>query len=102
MLALKSETCQELYSNDFDKIKVDGFTNHDAWFLVTNYGKQTETILETYAELKDADIYVRMAKAELHFGIAYEMVQNPRISLFAELVVCILILIVFGILWILY
>ena len=29
----------------FDRIKSDGFTEHDAWFLVTNYGKQTETIL---------------------------------------------------------
>lgn len=61
----------------FDKIKADGFTEHDAWFLVTNYGKQTELILETYASFKDEDKYVRMAKAELRFGIDYEMVQNP-------------------------
>ncbi|TMM59201.1 glycerol-3-phosphate dehydrogenase/oxidase [Maribacter algarum] len=61
----------------FDRIKSDGFTEHDAWFLVTNYGKQTEIILENYASLKDEDLYVRMAKAELHFGIDYEMVQNP-------------------------
>lgn len=61
----------------YERIKTDGFTEHDAWFLVTNYGKQTELILETYASLKDADIYERMAKAELRFGIDYEMVQNP-------------------------
>jgi len=61
----------------FEKIKADGFTEHDAWFLVTNYGKQTEVILENYASLKDADKYERMAKAELRFGIDYEMVQNP-------------------------
>jgi glycerol-3-phosphate dehydrogenase len=61
----------------FDTIKGDGFTEYDAWFLVTNYGKQTEIILETYASLKDTDIYERMAKAELRFGIDYEMVQNP-------------------------
>ncbi len=60
-----------------ERIKVDGFTRHDAWFLVTNYGKQTELILDTYATLKDTDIYERMAKAELRFGIDYEMVQNP-------------------------
>lgn len=59
------------------RIKGDGFTEHDAWFLVTNYGKQTELILDIYAMLKDADIYERMAKAELRFGIDYEMVQNP-------------------------
>ncbi len=60
-----------------DRIKPDGFTKYDAWFLVTNYGQQTETILKTYATLKDEDNYVRMAKAELRFGIEYEMVQNP-------------------------
>ncbi len=59
------------------RIKGDGFVEHDAWFLVTNYGKQTETILETYATLKDTDAYVRMIKAELRFGIDHEMVQNP-------------------------
>ncbi|MGB5817852.1 MAG: FAD-dependent oxidoreductase, partial [Saonia sp.] len=61
----------------YERIKPDGFTEHDAWFLVTNYGKQTELILEDYARLKDKDPYVRMIKAELHFGIDYEMVQNP-------------------------
>ena len=61
----------------YDRIKADGFSEHDAWFLVTNYGKQTELILETYATLKDSDKYERMAKAELRFGIDYEMVQNP-------------------------
>lgn len=61
----------------YDRIKADGFTEYNAWFLVTNYGKQTELILETYATLKDTDNHVRLAKAELKFGIDYEMVQNP-------------------------
>lgn len=61
----------------FETITADGFTKYDAWFLVTNYGKQTETILEIYQGLNDEDKYVRLAKAELHFGIQYEMVQNP-------------------------
>ncbi|MBU2975175.1 glycerol-3-phosphate dehydrogenase/oxidase [Zobellia sp. B3R18] len=61
----------------YGRIKPDGFSKHDAWFLVTNYGKQTEMILENYAGVKGTDIYVRMAKAELRFGIDYEMVQNP-------------------------
>lgn len=61
----------------FERIEPDGFTKHDAWFLVTNYGKQTETILDNYASLKDEDIYVRMAKAELRFGVDYEMIQTP-------------------------
>ncbi len=61
----------------FDQIKADGFTKHDAWFLVTNYGKQTDTILEAYAGIVEEDKYVRLAKAELAFGIDYEMIQTP-------------------------
>lgn len=60
-----------------ERIKPDDFTKYDAWSLVTCYGKQTETILKTYGNLKDTDKYVRLAKAELHFCIDYEMVQNP-------------------------
>lgn len=73
----KSKHVQKYIDQIFERIEPDGFTKHDAWFLVTNYGKQTETILETYASLKDNDIHVRMAKAELRFGIDHEMVQNP-------------------------
>ncbi len=61
----------------YDRISPEGFTEHDAWFLVTNYGKQTEVVLQKYGSLNDTDKYIRMAKAELHFGIDYEMVQNP-------------------------
>ena len=61
----------------FDRVEADGFSEYDAWFLVTNYGTQTETILEYYAELTDEDPHVRMAKAELRFGINYEMVMTP-------------------------
>jgi len=61
----------------FARIRIDGFTKHDAWFLVTNYGKQTETILETYKAMAGQNNSVRMAKAELYFGIDFEMVQNP-------------------------
>ena len=61
----------------YDKIKKDGFTEHDAWFLVTNYGKQTDKILDDYAKIVEKDKYVRLAKAELAFGIDYEMVQTP-------------------------
>lgn len=61
----------------YNRIKPEGFIEQDAWFLVTNYGKQTETILETYDTVNNKDKYVRMAIAELRFGIEYEMVQNP-------------------------
>lgn len=61
----------------FDRIKNDGFTEHDAWFLVTNYGKQTELILELYNARKEKDNPTKLILAELEFGIAHEMVENP-------------------------
>ena len=61
----------------FDRIKADGFTEHDAWFLVTNYGKQTETIFELYQQRKEKDNATKLILAELQFGIAHEMVQDP-------------------------
>lgn len=61
----------------FDRIKADGFTEHDAWFLVTNYGKQTETIFELYQQRKEKDNPTKLILAELQFGIAHEMVQDP-------------------------
>ena len=59
------------------KIKDDGFEPYDAWFLVTNYGKQTEKILESYRAFKNKDAKLRMIRAELHYGISHEMVMNP-------------------------
>ncbi|MBO0321168.1 glycerol-3-phosphate dehydrogenase/oxidase [Muricauda sp. CAU 1633] len=61
----------------FDRIKDSGFTEYDAWYLVTTYGKQTETILENYASLKVDDVHERMIRAEAQFAIAYEMVLSP-------------------------
>lgn len=61
----------------YQRIKPEGLSSYDAWYLVTNYGIQTETILELYAKIKGKDPSVRMAKAELQFGIAYEMIQTP-------------------------
>jgi glycerol-3-phosphate dehydrogenase len=61
----------------FDRIKNDSFTEHDAWFLVTNYGKQTETILELYQNRKEGDKPTKLLLAELQFGVAHEMVQDP-------------------------
>ena len=74
----KFKHVQKYISEIYERIKLNGFTEYDAWFLVTNYGKQAEIILETYATFDSTvDKYERMAKAELHFGIDYEMIQNP-------------------------
>lgn len=61
----------------FNELKEDGFSEYDAWYLVTTYGKQTDQILESYASFKNKDNALRMLRAELHFGIAHEMVCNP-------------------------
>jgi glycerol-3-phosphate dehydrogenase len=61
----------------FSKIESDGFTYYDAWYLVTNYGKQTESILLGYKAFKNNDAHLRMLRAELQFGIENEMVLNP-------------------------
>ena len=60
-----------------ERLTPEGFSQYDAWYLVTNYGKQTETILQYYAKQKEDDHVVGMAKAELKFTIENEMVQTP-------------------------
>lgn len=64
-------------SQIYERLIPEGFTKYDAWYLVTNYGKQTETIMEYYAQQKDDDHAIGMAKAELRFTIDHEMVQTP-------------------------
>ena len=59
------------------KLEPEGFQHYDAWYLVTNYGRQTDRILENYRNLKDKDPHWRLMKAELHFGLEHEMIQNP-------------------------
>lgn len=60
-----------------ERLTPEGFSKYDAWYLVTNYGKQTETILQYYAKQKEDDHELGMAKAELKFVIENEMVQTP-------------------------
>lgn len=73
----KFKHVKKYISEIFERIQKDGFTQYDAWYLVTTYGKQTETILEDYSIQKDMDPYIRIAKSELHYGINYEMIATP-------------------------
>ena len=59
------------------RLSANGFSKYDAWYLVTNYGKQVETILELYAKQNDEDPKIALAKSELQFCIDHEMVQTP-------------------------
>ncbi len=67
------------YTNKvFEQIKAFGFDKIDASYLVSNYGRQTDTILARFMELKDNDYAFRLAKAELWFTLKFEMVHNPQ------------------------
>ncbi len=61
----------------YGRIKEDGLSKYDAWYLVTNYGKQTDRILSDYASFKNKDATLRMIRAELKFGMEHEMVTSP-------------------------
>lgn len=60
-----------------EQLQADGFTRYDAWYLVTTYGIQTESILELYAKIKGEKPKERMIRAEAQFAIAHEMALNP-------------------------
>ena len=51
--------------------------NHYANYLVSNYGKQSETILNYMTQLPDVKNDLALAKSELWFCIHYEMVLSP-------------------------
>nr|WP_237738943.1 glycerol-3-phosphate dehydrogenase/oxidase [Galbibacter marinus] len=61
----------------FKNIEPLGFTQHDAWFLVTTYGKQVEKILKIYDSINEKDIYKRLIQAEFQFCTEYEMIATP-------------------------
>lgn len=60
-----------------EQLQADGFAKHDAWYLVTTYGKQSESIFELYAKIKGDKPKERMIRAEAQFAIAHEMALNP-------------------------
>jgi len=68
---------QNYQNKIFKQIKPVGFTKIDANYLIYNYGKQTNSILNKFHALKDIDLEIRLAKAELWFCIQHEMVQTP-------------------------
>lgn len=53
------------------------FDEKDAQYLVYNYGKQTDLILQKFDDLTDENQQEKMIKAELWFTILYEMTCNP-------------------------
>lgn len=73
----KYKHVKKYISKVYERIKPEGFSKHDAWFLVTNYGEQTESILELYEKRTEPDNATKLILAELEYGISNEMVLNP-------------------------
>ncbi|MCK0161364.1 glycerol-3-phosphate dehydrogenase/oxidase [Allomuricauda sp. F6463D] len=73
----KFKHVKKYISQVFEVIQEDGFEQYDAWYLVTTYGKQTESILELYANIKTEMPKEKMIRAEAQFTIAFEMALNP-------------------------
>ncbi|MBT8310146.1 MAG: glycerol kinase GlpK [Flavobacteriaceae bacterium] len=60
-----------------EKLRTLGIDDHYmAWYLVSHYGKQTETILNKVNYFNDADVQKRLLRAELWFSIQYEMTNS--------------------------
>lgn len=54
-----------------------GFDKTAVKSLVHRYGRQTDMVLQLFNELPQEDPQIRLAKAELKFGIAHEMIVKP-------------------------
>ncbi|MEL6717613.1 MAG: glycerol-3-phosphate dehydrogenase/oxidase [Bacteroidota bacterium] len=53
-----------------------GLSSYHAWYLTTTYGQQTEIILNKIKDFSDKDSELRLLRAELWFGVHYEMVES--------------------------
>jgi len=68
----------EIYEDQiFKQLKSYGFSKKDANYLVHNYGKQTDIILDKFEEINEPDVHRKLLKAELWFTINHEMVCTP-------------------------
>ena len=61
----------------YNRIAEVDFSEKDAEYLVYNYGKQTDLILNKFDELTDENQQEKMIKAEVWFTVNYEMACTP-------------------------
>ena len=54
-----------------------GFNQTEIKALVHRYGRQTDQIFEKFEQIAETDAQLRLAKAELWYGIHHEMVIKP-------------------------
>jgi len=60
-----------------DQITIYGFDKNDAEYLVYNYGRQTEDVIEKFKQLTEKNSTEKLIKAEVWFTIYYEMACSP-------------------------
>ena len=60
-----------------NRITEVGFDRKDAEYLVHNYGKQTDIILQKFDDFMHDDMQEKLIKAEVWFAINYEMACTP-------------------------
>ena len=61
----------------YNRIAEVDFNQKDAEYLVHNYGKQTDIILQKFDDLMHDNMQEKMIKAEVWFTINYEMTCSP-------------------------
>lgn len=61
----------------YNRIAEVDFNRKDAEYLVHNYGKQTDIILQKFDDLMHDNMQEKMLKAEVWFSINYEMTCTP-------------------------
>ncbi|MDY0780462.1 glycerol-3-phosphate dehydrogenase/oxidase [Tenacibaculum sp. IB213877] len=61
----------------YKQIKQDGLSKKDAEYLVHNYGKQTDIVLDKFDELTEENAEKRLLKAEVWFTVQHEMTCTP-------------------------
>ena len=54
-----------------------GLTPYHAWYLITNYGKESKEILDSLQNQKENDAEKNLILAELKYGIAKEAIWHP-------------------------
>ncbi|MFT5765117.1 MAG: glycerol-3-phosphate dehydrogenase [Saprospiraceae bacterium] len=67
----------QFYEKDlYQRIKGFNLDKHDAHYLVANYGKQSDDIFEKFKELDEVHPRIRLARAELWYGVHHELVAD--------------------------
>jgi len=61
----------------YKELKPFGFDKTEITELVHRYGRQTDAIFDRFIEIPEEDAEIRLAKAELWFGIHHEMISKP-------------------------